>query len=165
MASQRQGKGEFTGKHMLIIMVSFFAVVITANVTMAVFAGKSWSGLVVKNSYVASQQFNENVAEAEAQAALGWQPKLALSGGQLRYEMTDGNGKRIALNAVTADFKRPVSTSEDTSVTFEKAADGSFTAPSALRDGLWIAEIHADAGLERPYRDTRRIVISGGALK
>ena len=165
MATQSTGKGEFTGRHMLVILVAFFGVVITANVTMAVFAGKSWSGLVVKNSYVASQQFNEHVAEARAQAALGWQPSLAYSDGILRYEMTDRNGGRVALDGVTALFKRPVSTAQDTEVVFERAADGSFAVQTTLGDGVWVVDVLSEAGLEHPYRDTRRVVISGGVLK
>ena len=165
MATHSTRKGEFTGRHMLMIMVAFFAVVITANVTMAVFAGKSWSGLVVKNSYVASQQFNENVAEAEAQAALGWQPKLTIAGGELSYEMADRSGANIPLASVSALFKRPVSTAQDTEVAFSQSADGTFTAQAALGDGVWVVDILSDAGLETPYRDTRRIVISGGILR
>lgn len=53
-----KGKWRFTGYHMIACVVSFFAVIIFANVTMAWFASSSWTGLVVKNSYVASQQFN-----------------------------------------------------------------------------------------------------------
>ena len=40
----------FTGYHMLAIMVAFFGVVIAVNLTMATFASRSWTGLVVENS-------------------------------------------------------------------------------------------------------------------
>ncbi|HLA02420.1 MAG TPA: FixH family protein, partial [Aestuariivirga sp.] len=43
----------FTGWHMAAITISFFAVIIAVNLTLAVFASSSWSGLVVANSYVA----------------------------------------------------------------------------------------------------------------
>ena len=64
------GTRQFTGKHMLAIMLGFFAVVLAANMTMVYFARHSWTGLVVENSYVASQQFNAKMAETRAQAAL-----------------------------------------------------------------------------------------------
>ncbi|MER9363202.1 FixH family protein [Mesorhizobium sp. M0500] len=38
---------------------------------MAVLASRSWTGFVVKNSHVASQEFNRKAGEG-AQAALGW---------------------------------------------------------------------------------------------
>jgi nitrogen fixation protein FixH len=43
---------------MLFSMVAFFGVIITVNMIMARFAVTTWSGLVVPNTYVASQQFN-----------------------------------------------------------------------------------------------------------
>ncbi|RWK14298.1 FixH family protein, partial [Mesorhizobium sp.] len=48
----------FTGRHMLAIILAFFGVVIAVNLTMATLANTSWTGLVVENTYVASQQFN-----------------------------------------------------------------------------------------------------------
>jgi nitrogen fixation protein FixH len=39
---------EFTGRHMLLIMIAFFGVIIAVNITMAVVARQSWTGLVAK---------------------------------------------------------------------------------------------------------------------
>ncbi|TIS18850.1 MAG: cytochrome oxidase, partial [Mesorhizobium sp.] len=58
MSIDTQKPREFTGRHMLISILAFFAVVIGVNLTMATFAHRSWTGLVVENTYVASQQFN-----------------------------------------------------------------------------------------------------------
>lgn len=165
MATRATTKGEFTGRHMLIIMLAFFGVVIGVNVTMAVLAGKSWSGLVVKNSYVASQHFNEKLATAREQAALGWQPEIALAGGKLSYRITDQTGTPVRLDGVTATFERPVSTASDTKFVLKPAGDGSFEADAILADGLWIVETYSEAGLEQPYRDVRRVVLSGGEIR
>src|SRR5690606_10441379 len=70
---------EFTGRHMLLVMVAFFGVIITVNVTMAVLATRSWTGLVVGHTYVASQEFNERTERGRAQMALGWQPALTVA--------------------------------------------------------------------------------------
>ncbi len=48
---------EFTGRHMWLLAVSFFGVIISVNIVMAVSAARTWTGLVVENSYVASQEF------------------------------------------------------------------------------------------------------------
>ena len=71
MTQRTVRSGEFTGRHMLAAMLAFFGVIIAVNITMAVFAQTSWTGFVVRNSYVASQEFNGKVAAARAQAALG----------------------------------------------------------------------------------------------
>jgi nitrogen fixation protein FixH len=48
----------FTGWHMALILIGFFAVVVGVNLLMARFASSTFGGVVVENSYVASQQFN-----------------------------------------------------------------------------------------------------------
>lgn len=165
MATRTAHKGEFTGKHMLIIMLAFFGVIIGVNVTMAVFAGKSWSGLVVKNSYVASQHFNEKLATARQQAALGWQPQLALADGKLSYRITDSAGQPVRLERVTVKFERPVSTANDIEFELAPAGNCSLEAGATLADGIWVVEIYSEAGLEQPYRDVRRVVLSGGEIR
>ena len=50
---------EFTGWHMFTIICMFFGTIITVNMILAFNAGSTWTGLVVKNTYVASQIFNE----------------------------------------------------------------------------------------------------------
>src|SRR3546814_20687118 len=61
----------FTGWHMLGAMLLFFGIVISVNLYMAWQATRSWSGLVVENTYIASQEFNGKVADAKALAASG----------------------------------------------------------------------------------------------
>ncbi|MGE0776676.1 MAG: FixH family protein, partial [Sphingomonadaceae bacterium] len=48
----------FTGRHMAIILIAFFGVVIAVNFYMARMAIGTFGGTVVDNSYVASQRFN-----------------------------------------------------------------------------------------------------------
>ena len=60
---------ELTGRHVLVITVSAFAVIIGVNLTLAYQAVATFPGLEVQNSYVAGQGFNDRKA---AQEALGW---------------------------------------------------------------------------------------------
>jgi nitrogen fixation protein FixH len=69
---------------MLLIMLGFFGLIIGVNLTMAYLAVGSWPGLVVKNSYVASQQFNATLRDAAHQADLGWTGTLEYRDGALR---------------------------------------------------------------------------------
>ena len=92
MNQRGKTSGEFTGRHMLVIMLAFFGVIIAVNLTMASFANSSWSGLVVKNSYVASQEFNEKAAAGRAQAALGWSATMAFAKGEFIYSLVDKDG-------------------------------------------------------------------------
>ena len=155
----------FTGWHMLAIMVAFFGVIIAVNLTMAYFARSSWSGFVVENTYVASQQFNRKAAEGRAQAALGWKPELTIAGGEIRYRLLDDGGEIVAASEVTAYFRRPVSDAQDRQAELVIQPDGSFSAPVDLGDGAWIVEIHSEAGIGHPYRDVRRLSSQGGAAR
>lgn len=161
----RQDARPFTGGHMLAVMVAFFGVVISVNVLLAVVANTSWTGLVVENSYVASQEYNAKLAATRAQAALGWHGSLALTRDEVRYALTDGQGKPVRMDAVSVAFRRPVDDREDHAVKLKSVEPGVFAAPHALRDGAWIVEVDADAGLPHPYRETRRILVVGGSVQ
>lgn len=165
MSAQSESAGKFTGKHMLAIMLAFFGVVIAVNLVMATAANRSWTGLVVKNSYVASQEFNRKAEEGRAQAALGWKGQLEIGGGRVSYRLVDKDGMAVTVEGVVASFRRPAYESEDRTVTLAREAEGTFGAAEAVRDGIWIVEIDAEAGLPKPYRDVRRIVVENGLLK
>jgi hypothetical protein len=77
------------------IMILFFGVIVTVNMTMAVFATRTFGGKVVENSYVASQQFNEWLAAARAQEKLGWKHELSLEADRRSPSLSPhGRGRR-----------------------------------------------------------------------
>jgi nitrogen fixation protein FixH len=156
---------EMTGWHFLAIMVAFFSVVIAVNLTMAFFASTSWTGFVVENTYVASQKFNEKAAAGRAQAALHWTSTLAIADGKVSYRLVDSVGNVVAAKHATANFRRPAYASEDQKVDLMPQPDGSLSAPVDARDGMWIVEIDAEAGLARPYRDVRRLTLRNGMIQ
>ncbi|KQV44357.1 MULTISPECIES: FixH family protein [unclassified Rhizobium] len=156
---------EFTGRHMLAILVAFFGTVIAVNMVMFSFAKSSWTGLVVENSYVASQHFNEGLAAARKQEALGWSMDFAIADGRFRYRLTDKTGKPVAVRSASAIFRHPAYQGADWTTTLTPAADGLLTSADTPRDGIWSVEINADAGLDTPYRSTMRITIHDGVFK
>ena len=68
----------FSGRHMAAILIAFFGVVVAVNLTMATFATRTFGGVVVENSYVASQKYNGWLSAARKQDRLGWtiEPRL-----------------------------------------------------------------------------------------
>ncbi len=154
----------FTGRHLLLVMLAFFGVIIAVNVTMAVFANTSWTGFVVRNSYVASQEFNDKVAAARAQQALGWQAELSIARGHAVLKLTDRDGRPLAMERAAIVLRSPASDAQDRTV--ELAADGiAMSALLDIQDGLWVVEIDAYVGGHEPWRDTRRIRVSAGEAK
>ncbi|PWK63405.1 FixH family protein [Aminobacter sp. AP02] len=165
MSSRAAQPKPFTGWHMLAIMVAFFGVIIAVNLLMATLANTSWTGLVVQNTYVASQQFNEQVAEARAQAALGWKGTLTIANGEIRYGLVDASGTPIHAESVTVTFRRPAYEAEDWQATLKRNTDSTFSATAAIRDGIWIVNTEAKLSDGTPYHEARRLIVTAGDAK
>ncbi len=71
-------------------LCGIFAVFLIANGVMVYFATRSWTGLATDNAYEKGLAYNEAIAAAETQAALGW-----------RVEVTAGLGADTAATAAT----------------------------------------------------------------
>ncbi|WP_168880159.1 FixH family protein [Rhizobium sp. P28RR-XV] len=136
----------FTGRHMLLTTCAFFGIVISVNVTMAWYASASWSGLVVENTYVASQQFNEKTAAIKAMTATGVSGSISLHADVFTYHLHNRDGTPTSVDMVTANFKRPVGDHEDFSVTLKKVGEGLFEADRHLPSGDWIVELISRRG-------------------
>jgi nitrogen fixation protein FixH len=162
---RRSSSGEFTGRHMLLVMLAFFGVIIAVNLTMATLANTSWSGLIVKNSYVASQHFNAQAQVARAQAALGWTGTMRYEAGTFRYVLADADGVPVVLAHSEAIFRRPVDDRHDQTIALSPEGSGTLVGTVDLKDGLWIVEVAVAAGLDLPYREVRRIELKGGVLQ
>jgi len=86
-----------TGWRMFAIFISFFGIVFIVNFFMAYLAVSTFTGTVVDNSYVASQQFNGWLAEAHAEKALGWQTTVRLdSDRHIVVRVLDKTGRPLA---------------------------------------------------------------------
>ncbi|WP_171210197.1 MULTISPECIES: FixH family protein [unclassified Ruegeria] len=124
---------EFKGKHALAIFVAAFGVIITVNLVLAYNAVKTFPGLEVKNSYVASQEFNERLQE---QQALGWTVGAELTGGLLVLRITDQTGAPVEVAELQAVVGRATHVRDD--FTPEFSFDGiAYAAPAALGAGNW----------------------------
>lgn len=150
---------QFTGWHMLAVVCSFFAVVIAANLTMALFATGSWTGLVVKNSYVASQQFNEQLMNARAQDELGWKSEIAYAAGQIRFTVHKKEGAGLSGAQVTAKLTRPVGIEQDHTITMIENRPGIYQHDGVLAPGVWNVEVLAQVKAGTDYRQIFRLHI------
>lgn len=121
----------FTGWHFTAIIVAFFGVVIAVNLTMAVFATRTFGGVVVKNSYVASQKYNGWLAAARRQQKLAWTIEPALD---------EQRRVTIALSIdganVSGYARHPLGREPDVPLTFVTRGNRS-RAVNALPPGRW----------------------------
>jgi len=148
----------FTGWHMTAILLAFFGVVIAVNFTMARYAVSTFGGVVVDNSYVASQHFNTWLAEARAQRALGWTVTVAPAiQGHVRL-VANGPQGPLEQASVTATAAHPLGRVPARALAFHPAADGSFVAAEPLPAGRWLLHIEVREGSrEARFEDEVRL--------
>ncbi|ART99982.1 FixH family protein [Yoonia vestfoldensis] len=133
MTADIQKPREFTGKHMLAVMVGGFGIIITVNFGMAYMAVSTFPGVEARSTYVASQTFEVN---RTAQDALGWDVVATLDDGLLTLAIHDADGAPVQPKVRKAIFGRATHTGEDHTPDF--AWNG--TALAAMvpsRDGYW----------------------------
>ena len=137
-----------TGRKVFAITASAFAVIIGVNVFMAWSAIRTFPGLEVKNSYVASQKFD---ADRAAQQALGWEAEARLEGDELILLLTGKDGLPAPVAEISAILGRPTHVQDDVIPEFVRAG-GAYRAPADLAPGSWALRIKAVAGDGTEYR-------------
>lgn len=132
-------KTELTGKHVLAITVSAFAVIIAVNLTLAFKAVSTFPGLEVQNSYVASQGFNTRKA---AQEALGWHLAPSYAAGRVDLAFTDRDGVPVEVTELDVLIGRTTSTMDDARPVFVAMGDV-YSAELPLARGKWMVKVTA----------------------
>lgn len=162
MTSENLKEFELTGRHVAFGMCVFFGVIIAVNFFMASLASRTWTGLVVKNSYVASQGFNGELAKASSQKQLGWNSAISYEDNQLTVQMRDREGRLLGAGQFELTIGRPAFEQEDRTVLLTGSSDGYYTAPLTLGSGEWALKVSGQID-DTPYRrDARMIVTKGG---
>lgn len=143
----------FTGRHAAMIFVGAFTVIISVNLVLAFSAVKTFPGLEVKNSYVASQTFDDRKASQEA---LGWQVAAKATGGLVILSITDANGAPVAVQSLDAVLGRATHVKDDLKPDFQ--FDGrAYVAPVELGDGNWNIRMKAEAFDGTPFE--QRVIL------
>lgn len=156
--SHKSGK-QFTGRHMLFLVLGFFATIIAANGTMAYLAINSWTGLVVKSSYVASQDFNKKLERIERQKRIGITSTLNYDSGFLKITLQRKDGTPASGLKANLKIGRVVHENADSTVVLKELAAGTYSAQSALAPGLWQLDLLATGEQNMSYRQTFRLLV------
>ena len=141
-------KREFTGKHAAAVFIGAFAVIIGVNLALAYSAVSTFPGLEVKNSYVASQEF-----DVRRDAQEGWSVRADARDGQVILSITDTEGAPVEVAKLSAVLGRATHVKDDVEPDF--AFDGTaYVAPVDLGAGNWNIRMvaRADDGTEFTQR-------------
>lgn len=158
---EKQG---LTGRHVLIGMIAFFAVIGAVNAVMIYLAINTMPGTQVKSAYEASQGFNRGLDAIAAQDKLGWQVDVATtglhSGAPLNVHVRDRNGEAMAGLEVRVRVERPTDARLDRKLTLVETGGGRYSAAlPELVAGQWTLIIEIFRGDTRRFVSERRIVL------
>ena len=142
-----------TGRKVLAIWIGCFAVILFANLALAVSAVRTFPGLEVDNSYVASQFFNDHLAEHRA---LGWEVSARVEEGTLLLAFTDSEGHPVQVATLEATLGRATHVRDDMQPDWSYYG-GTFTAPVDLAPGNWNIRLVATAPDGTTFR--QRVVL------
>ncbi|MEE4153102.1 MAG: FixH family protein [Erythrobacter sp.] len=138
MPAKRPAK-PFTGRHMLAIFVIGFGIVAAVNFYMASLAVGGFHGIVVENSYVASQKFNSWLEEARKEQALGWEVGAARTGdGHVILETSVVPEGAI----LSAELRRPLGDREFMHLDFAPMPEaGRYRSTVEIAEGRWTVRL------------------------
>ncbi|WP_212524876.1 FixH family protein [Actibacterium sp. MT2.3-13A] len=151
------GEKPLTGRTVLVITVAAFAVIIGVNVTMAVLAVGTFPGLEVKNSYVASQEFD---ARRQAQERLGWQVSTDYALGRLTVSFTDAQGLPVDPSDFSILIGRTTEAADDIRPSFS-GYNGQYSTPLDLGHGKWMMLVEARAEDGTEFRQRLELFVRG----
>ncbi len=137
---------KFTGRHFAIIMVVGFGIVVAVNFFMATLATRGFGGVVVENSYVASQKFNGWLEAAREQEKLGWSIEPSRDGDG-RFAVRTASVPELATMRI--EIRRPLGEPEQAAINLVREADGTYRSPEPLAEGRWLTRLYVQAGENR----------------
>ena len=132
---------QITGRQVFVGFVLAFGIIISVNLLLAWSAIRTFPGVEVKNSYVASQNFDDDRA---AQQSLGWSVAADYTPGILTLAITDEQGKSVEAQSLEATVGRATHVAEDVTPDFQFSG-GVYIAPMQLGDGNWNIRMVATA--------------------
>lgn len=138
----------FAGAMLLVVVV---------NMVMVYFATSTFTGVTVPRSYERGRGYDQVIAEAARQDALGWKAEVVLAGGALRVAATDREGRPVP-GRVEGVLLRPLEGTE-IPLAFNATGGGHWMAEVAPpRPGQWEARLTLFGPNETPFDIRQRVM-------
>jgi nitrogen fixation protein FixH len=139
---------EITGRHVLFLMLGFFAVIIATDSWLVYKAVSTFGGVETDDAYRKGLAYNDRIAEERAQADLGWTNEARIEKDELRVFIRDKDQKGVGNLQITAVLGRPATNTNDRTLKLTEVAAGEYMATiGALEAGNWVAAMEAREAL------------------
>lgn len=122
-------------------------------------ATSTHTGVVTDEAYDRGINYNDTIAAAEAQAALGWSGDIEFKNGQLVGNLRDANGHAIVGARAEALFFRPTQDGSDFNVGLTEVSDGRYISSAlSAAPGQWDVRIFV-TWKQKQFQTAARIVV------
>jgi nitrogen fixation protein FixH len=133
-----------TGRHVLAILLGFFAFIFVVNGVFMYAALSTNSGLDEQDSFRKGLSYNDRIADDARQLSLGWTSSVELvaDGSALSLAVTDRDGKPVTGLEIEGVLGRPATSTFDHKLKLAETAPGRYAAAlKGVGEGTWAAEI------------------------
>ncbi len=135
---------EITGRHVLVLMLAFFGVIIATDAYLVYKAVSTFGGIETKDAYRKGVSYNERIANERTQEALGWTKEVRLEKDELRIAVRDKDHKGVEGLQISALFGRPATNTEDRTLALTQIGSGEYMATVGdIAPGNWVAALEA----------------------
>ncbi len=153
-----------TGRNVFLMLVIFFGIMLVANFTMTYYAVATFPGLASDNAYAEGVAYDQEIAAARAQEALGWKVDATITRiapGRSAFSVTqsDAAGNPAEGLEVAAVFQHPSDRARDRRFALAEVAPGVYRGEFAIGSGDWDLFIEMTQAGERKFRSHSRIEI------
>ncbi|WP_083754419.1 FixH family protein [Bradyrhizobium murdochi] len=155
-----------TGGKVLLMMVTFFAVVIGVNAVMMRLAIQTLPGTEVDSAYSASLAYEKEIATARDQSARNWRvdahvERSGEGGATLLVEARDNFGRPMSGLKFQGRFERPTDRRADLPVALAEVGIGIYrgSAP-AIAPGQWDLVLEGVGAGQRLFLSKNRVLLN-----
>jgi nitrogen fixation protein FixH len=153
---------QFTGRHLLIILIGFFGAVLAINGIFAYLAVSTYRGVDSPSAYEDGLHYNQRIEAAHRQAGLGWSHEVRLENGRVEVGVVDSKGWPVTGLSVSGQIARPVAEDPSRALVLKETRAGFYAVRvDGLNPGNWILTLEAKKsvpqGQETLYRIKERL--------
>ena len=153
-----------SGRHVLLGLIVFFGVMLVANSMLVYYALDTFSGGDRPDPYRAGLNYNDTIAAAEKQDALGWTTDIAYDDakGRLTVRFLDKTQAPVTGLKLGGTVGRGATYREDQKVAFKEISHGVYASDIELAPGQWVVALESRKveGGDPVYRLKRRLFVA-----
>ncbi|MBK3664672.1 FixH family protein [Bradyrhizobium diazoefficiens] len=155
-----------TGTKVFLMLVAFFGIVISVNVTMAKLAISTLPGTDVDSPYAAGLAYDREISAAHDQAARKWKVSAHIErypdgNAVLQVEARDAAGQPVTGLKFGGRLERPTDKRADLAVELAEAGIGIYRGNAAsVAPGQWDLVIEGDAKGDRVFLSRNRVILN-----